>query len=379
MLSQSEKLKIFDGEEIGPMEKALTKEIVESLKLINQIHLKSAVHLISGNIIITRCSMDNPDNIIRMCEKLVLQVGVSCFVYALPEDTISDTTISCGLTTKADLISLINETGVRRFLKEKITTEILKDYCSAMGKNFDNAFNPSEMVDYVSDEIMLYGMENWLDQFPRKLLEDWCNSLTIDVLSHESDAALIDSIMVKIFNLRKQEPETAKSNLNRSGSELVEEVSKSEETETIKTPKKKRKKSEKSKGKEPDGDGEKQNAKDEEVERKPKKKRSAKDTTEYSHGSDFSDDTKKKKSRKASSTSLVLSEITKHTTKEDLTAYILKDLQQYCRENSISYIGRKSELISRIITFLETGEKPHKRKYTKRKRLGSKHVIWHYI
>jgi len=84
---------------------------------------------------------------------------------------------------------------------------------------------------------------------------------------------------------------------------------------------------------------------------------------------------KKKKSRKASSTSL----ITKHTTKEDLTAYILKDLQQYCRENSISYIGRKSELISRIITFLETGEKPHKRKYTKRKRLGSKHVIWHYI
>jgi hypothetical protein len=345
------------------MEKALTKEIVESLKLINQIHLKSAIHLISGNILMTRCSMD-AENIIRMCEKLVLQVGVSCFVYALPEDTISDTTISCGLTTKADLISLINEIGIRRFLKEKIPTEILKDYCSAMGKNFDNAYNHSEMVDYVSDEIMLYGMENWLDQFPRKLLEDWCNNLNIDVLSHESDAALIDSIMVKIFNLRKQELDLAKS-LTRS--ELVEEVSQSDETDINKSTKKKRKKSEKVKGKEADGDWDKQNVKDEELERKAKKRRS-KDNTEYSPGSDFSDDPKKKKNRKLSSSSLVLSEITKNTTREDLTAYILKDLQQYCRENSISYIGRKSELISRIITFLETGEKPHKRKYTKRKR-----------
>jgi len=125
-----------------------------------------------------------------------------------------------------------------------------------------------------------------------------------------------------------------------------------------------KRKGKKSKENEVEKDHKQHIIKEEETERKVKKKK----TKEYSPDSDFSDDNpKKKKNRKASST-LLSSEITKNTTREDLTAYILKDLQQYCRENSISYIGRKSELITRIITFLETGEKPVKRKYTKRRR-----------
>jgi len=356
MLS-SDKLSIptfFESDDIGPLEKSLTQEIGIALKLISQVHLKSAIHLISGNVIMTRVSMD-PENVIRVCKKLVLHLGVNCFVNILSEDLMTKTIDFCEIKTKAELVSYMNEIGVKQFLKDKITAELLRDYCRVMGRNFESTETHSQMLDYVSDEIMISGMENWLKQFPRKLLEDWCSYMNVDFATNHEDTVILDNIMSKIFNFpRKSEIDSIKPLLTTPSSELTEEINQSDEAEI--SPKRKNPKRKHSQNDTKEKDKDQSEPETDKILSKPE------DSI-----SDYSDSSPKKKNRKASPLSL-LSEITKSTTKEDLDAYVLKDLQQYCRDNQIPSLGRKSELITRIITFLATGEKPHKRKYNKRKR-----------
>jgi len=54
-----------------------------------------------------------------------------------------------------------------------------------------------------------------------------------------------------------------------------------------------------------------------------------------------------------------LSNIQKGVSRDDLhNLYNVTDLQQWCKENAVYHMGKKSVLIKRILMFLETGEKP---------------------
>jgi len=65
-----------------------------------------------------------------------------------------------------------------------------------------------------------------------------------------------------------------------------------------------------------------------------------------------------------------LSNIQLGISKEDLhNLYNLTDLQQWCKDNNIEWLGKKSLIINRIFTFLETGDVPFKKpKKLKKKR-----------
>lgn len=63
------------------------------------------------------------------------------------------------------------------------------------------------------------------------------------------------------------------------------------------------------------------------------------------------------------------SNIKKGITADDLqNLYNLTDLQEFCRQNEIVHTGKKPQLIKRIITFLETGQKTPKKGKGKRSR-----------
>lgn len=367
MLFPNDKKQIYDWEDIGPDEKSITKEIDIALKLINEVHLKSAIHLISGNIIIPRVSKD-PENVIRVCEKLVLRLGVARFFQSLSNELLAKTTTHCHLSSRDALIPFIHQTGIVLFLKEKITTDVLREYCIEW-KNFDNSLSHADMVEYVTDEIMFSGMEKWLEQFPRKLLEDWCTHLNIVCKLTEPDSIIIEKIMSKMF-INKLEPVNS---MVKPSSELTnEEINQSDEDSvkrTIRISKRKHSSTDnhlpKRKFYQSDHlHNNQSNDSFEDSEEEYEKYQSKQDSKD----SDYSENDSPRQKKSSSTLSVLSSAISKTTTKEELDCYIMKDLQLFCRENNLSYVGRKSELISRIITFIQTGEKPHKRKYNRRKR-----------
>jgi len=64
-----------------------------------------------------------------------------------------------------------------------------------------------------------------------------------------------------------------------------------------------------------------------------------------------------------------LSNIKKGITKEDLhNLYNLTDLQQWCKEQNIDHSGKKSLVIHRVFSYLETGELPIKKEPKKKKK-----------
>lgn len=309
----------------------------------------------------------DPENLIRVCEKLVLRLGVAGFFQSLSDELITRTITHCHVGSKDELITLVHRTGIILFLKEKINTDVLRDYCREW-KSFDNPLSHAEMVEYLSDEIMFSGMENWLEQFPRQLLEDWCVHLQIECKSSEPESIIIDKILSKIF-INKLEPLNL---MVKPSSELTnEEINQSDEDSlkrsTSKTSKRKHSTDNHNyhpKKKLYHTDNLHNNQSNDETYEESdeaEKYRSKKD----SEDSYYSENDSPRKKRSVSTLS-VLSAINKTTTKEELDAYFLKDLQNFCREHNISYVGRKSEIINRIISYLETGEKP-KRRYTRRK------------
>jgi len=183
---------------------SLTQEIVDSLKNINPARLQSAIHLASG--IATNTSED----LVTICEDVVLKRGVARFVMTLPEKLMNVAFKECKISVqnreeaKRAFEGMINDMGMLRFFSEKISLELLRDFSLFMGLTSVDE-NPKVMD--VSDEIMLGGMEDWLKSFPRQLLENWCTDFGLEFLPDVMENVLVEKIMERMFQLEPIIPE----------------------------------------------------------------------------------------------------------------------------------------------------------------------------
>jgi len=192
----------------------LTYEIGSSLSLITQEHIQSALLLSTSQDASTP-----PDNLIPLCEQFALKRGVWKLVHqSLDPKLLVETCKACNLedTEPHRLEAHINACGVPEFLRGR-SYELIRQF--ALKLNLDDIGDEETgtslkvLLEDISDEIMLRGMEDWLKSFPRDLLEKWCTDLGIK-FSSASDLA--DKAMVKIFSLKPlikedepAEPETA--------------------------------------------------------------------------------------------------------------------------------------------------------------------------
>jgi len=179
--------------ETGRTQDMLTYEIGTSLSLIAQEHIKSALLLSSVNLV-------------PLCEEYALKRGVRKFVQRFDPELLVKTCKACNLDgiEPNRLESYINSRGVPEFLRghshELIRQFALKLAIDDIGDEEKNCNSSLKvLLEDISDEIMLQGMEDWLKSFPRDLLEKWCTDLGIKFCA-SSDLA--DKAMVKIFSLK---------------------------------------------------------------------------------------------------------------------------------------------------------------------------------
>jgi len=175
----------------------------------------------------------------------------------------------------------------------------------------------------LSDEIMLGGMEDWLKSFPRQLLENWCTDFGLEFSPDSHEALLVEKIMEKMFQLKPIITELPVPSGN-------EEQDKEEPEPKI-------------------GNN---SEKEERRGIKRKKENIVEDETEENSG-------QSKKKPRGKYKCPPLANIKRGVSRDDLhNLYNVTDLQKWCKENSIYHMGKKSVLIKRIITFLDTGDKP---------------------
>jgi len=261
----------------------------------------------------------------------------------------------CGFKTKEELNLYINQIGITKFLKDNLTADILADFCNAYDKNYQ-----MENFKEIADEIMLNGMQIWLESFPQELLIDFCKGLSIS-FNQSDNEDIIDSIMVKIFNLK---PKTEVEQLKDED----EEASKSEESERSTPKKSKRMKSssETPKSKKGSQDGEKGNTEEREENNSDSNEKIRKRPREHSGVSPSHSEEEPDKKRNKSPAST----INKNMPQEELETFTLRDLQKFCKKYKVPYTGKKSEVVARLKKFLDTGERPWKRKNAGRKKRG---------
>jgi hypothetical protein len=312
------------------------------------------------------------DNIIPYIEELVLNLGISKFLDSL-QSNISTVCKECGIENSDEkLREFIRKQGIISFLRNYNNPDLFRIYSEGLNLNEEQEPSVSGLED-ILDEIVLQGMHSWLEKFPKPLLESWCNDLQIE---RNDRSNLVDKIMTKIFQLQQLEDDVnnsiipiststtemvettkkernhhdKKSTKHRSGSDLHESGDKRKK----KVPRKRRtaedskeeadgKKEQKPKRRKGESSDEEQGSGGEKNERHGKKRKS---DDEEDSGS-----LRKSKSirvKKAPPTSQIKYGISS----SELNKYTLANLTQYCKEQNISYAGKKEQIIRRILLHL---------------------------
>jgi len=252
-----------------------------------------------------------------------------------------------GKSAKSLVTDIIKTDGLVKFLDGcslRVLKSLHKNFMLRNSSKIEKELAQTQLV----DEILLSGTQVFLKSISKEILALWANDLQIEEIQNYDKDKIIDSILVKVFQL-----------------EPIESFEKQ-----MKTPKK-----EKTAEVEDDDDEEDQAERDDDPENEDgershmikKNKRGRKRKDQESDG-----DQPKKKTRTKYKCP-PLSNIKKGISKEDLhSLYNQTDLQQYCKKNGLAHAGKKAAIIKRIILFLETGQKiahsPHKKGKKKKKR-----------
>jgi len=167
----------------------------------------------------------------------------------------------------------------------------------------------SHLKEIVVDEVILGGVEDFFMTFPRQLLEGWCTDYDIIGTRQLRPREIVDKLMSVIFQLepleewkRRRDPSPSSTSSSRSPPTSPREKKKLKRPRSQSFPEK-------------------------EIKR-----------------------------RRGPYVCPPLSNIQFGISKEELhNLYNLTDLQQWCKDQHIDSVGKKSLVINRIYTFLETG------------------------
>jgi len=147
-------------------------------------------------------STGDKEALLSRYQKKVLEVGVANFIKKLKSAEVKASCKALSVKTSSD-----NE-ETRNSLEEKVSTDginalieavdesTLKKFCSTL------SLEPGvrgEMIQQIADEVMLTGMESFLNKLPVGLLKSHCQELKLDTNGAKND--LVERLMVSIFEL----------------------------------------------------------------------------------------------------------------------------------------------------------------------------------
>jgi len=268
---------------------------------------------------------------LHVIKKKVLEVGVRNFIKKLKAAEVKTASKAMSLKTSTDaeearssLEEKVGDEGINALI-ESVDDAVLKKFCSTLG------LEPGarqDMITQIADEVMLTGMESFLNGFAAPLLKSHCQELELDTNGAKKD--LVERLMVAIFELEPLNDGDPKS---KSKSKKASE-------------KKSAKKAEKS---------------DDESSPSPKKRSSSKKT--------------KKSASSAKRTAWVAPPLDtiKKGKYDNYTAlydnFNLPDLVKYCKQKHLVSSGKKKDVINRILNHMKTGlvEEPKKKKRKEKK------------
>jgi len=207
-------------------------------------------------------------------------------------------------------------------LIDKADEELLKNFCETLGLESTDRV---DMIKQIADEVMLTGMESFLNKLNLPVLKSHC--MEMELLASGTKIQLVERLMVHIFELEPLEDEKKK--------------------EKSTSPDKKKDKSKVGKGKEKSGNKKKDKKETPEKEKTAEKKAIKKDKGEPSP-----------KRTKFVAPPLDTIRKGKFDTYVDLyDNFNLPDLQDYCKKEGLKVSGKKPVLIKRILNYLVTGKK----------------------
>jgi len=277
----------------------------------------------------------------------VLDVGLENFIKKLKE---ADLQASCKLVdlepkgdaeaNKAALQAAVGKLGITKFI-DKAEGDLLKHYCETL--SLDATDLPADdMRKQIADEVMLTGMESFLNKFNVALLKSHCTEMKLSTSGPKK--TLVETLMVHIFELEPLDEDEKK----KAGKEKPEKESKS---------------STKEKGSKSNGKEKKSKDKESTKEKKSKEKGSSTRSSKDKEKGTKAKSSKDKKTEKPTREKFVAPplETIRKGKYDNFTAlydnFNLPDLVRYCKQQQLRSLGNKRMVIKRILHFLETGEK----------------------
>jgi len=303
-----------------------TTEIAKAIKNLASETLKASLKAVQED------ASGEKDELQNGYQNAVLNVGVKGFISKLKEDsaksslqvlgkanaegkTLDELKISLGeiLLTGSGIHGLIDKAG----------EALLKQYCETLGLE---ASDRDDMIKQIADEVMLTGMESFLNKLNLPILKLHCTEMGLTTTGTKK--ALVEKLMVHIFELEPLEDEKENGKTKPKKDKKKEKTEKSKKrsrsASASKSPKPKKAKTR---------------------EEKPKKEKKVKAPKEA------------KKREKFVAPPLDTIRKGKFDTYNDLyDNFNLPDLQGYCKKESIPSSGKKKDIIKRILGYLETGK-----------------------
>jgi len=320
-----------------------TSEIGKAIKNLEVASLKNALKALDVD------GAGEKEELQSRYQNTVLAVGLKSFLGKLKEKTAEASIQALGKSAtgkssdeiKASLAEILADTGIHG-LVDKAGDDLLKQYCETLGLE---ASDRDDMIKQIADEVMLTGMESFLNKLSLPILKSHCTEMQLPTTGPKK--ALVERLMVFIFELEPLEQENEKDK-----------------------PKKEKKKKEKSS----DSGKEKSKSK--------AKKEESKTSTEESEeskkeGSKTEKKAEPKKREKFVAPPLETIRKGKFDTYTDLyDNFNLPDLHSYCKQENLKASGKKKDVIKRILHYLETGEveKPTDTKKRGKKKQGGPSV-----
>jgi len=337
-----------------------TSEIAKAIGGLSEGTLKASLEQLAATLPALKdkqLESLSKDDLLQRYQEAVLDVGLYNFVDKLNSSDLKSSCATLGLEQKDDeeCKKLLKEKlegskGGINGLIEKADESLLKKFCATLGLEPDDK---DDMIKQIADEVMLTGMESFLNKLTTPNLKGHCSEMKLSTGGNKSQ--MVERLMVNIFELEPLEGEESKSKEKSKSKAKANGDAKKKSKE--KAPKSEDKSKAKGKGEKKEKSKEKETKEEKKEKDKEKEKEKKKEKKE-----------KPAPKKKEKFVAPPLDDIRKgkydtHVLLYD--HYNLPDLQGYCKKENLKVSGKKPELIKRILQYLEKGkveEKPSKKR-----------------
>jgi len=193
-----------------------TSEIAKAIGGLSEGTLKASLEQLAATLPALKdkqLESLSKDDLLQRYQEAVLDVGLYNFVDKLNSSDLKSSCATLGLEQKDDeeckkelKEKLEGSKGGINGLIEKADESLLKKFCATLGLEPDDK---DDMIKQIADEVMLTGMESFLNKLTTPNLKGHCSEMKLSTGGNKSQ--MVERLMVNIFELEPLEGEESKS------------------------------------------------------------------------------------------------------------------------------------------------------------------------